>query len=157
MLSLRFVMRRFIFVMLVFCSLLLSWLLALRLVILRLLVLLLLCHLPHLRLFLLLLVVRVVVFTVISVATMNIWHSATGRRKLKRLRLAALHRVLVLEDLRGVCWFRNTGDSHAASPPCGLYVVRSCWFCDSVLCTYRFRYYFLVFRFGTTFRSFSRY
>jgi hypothetical protein len=158
MLSLRFVMRRFIFVMLVFCSLLLSWLLALRLVILRLLVLLLLCHLPHLRLFLLLLVVRVVVFTVISVATMNIWrHSATGRRKLKRLRLAVLHRVLVLEDLRGVCWFRNTGDSHAASPPCGLYVVRSCWFCDSVLCTYRFRYYFLVFRFGTTFRSFSRY
>jgi hypothetical protein len=44
-------------VMPVFCSLLLSWLLALRLVVLCLLVLLLCCHLPHLRLFLLLLVV----------------------------------------------------------------------------------------------------
>jgi hypothetical protein len=43
--------------MLVFCSLLLSWLLALRLVVLRLLNILLRCHLPHLRLFHLLLVV----------------------------------------------------------------------------------------------------
>jgi hypothetical protein len=106
MLSLRFVMRRFVFVILVFCSLLLSWLLALRLVIFRLLVLLLLCHLSHLQLFLLLLVVRVVVFTVITVVAMDMWrHSATGRRKLRRLRLAVLHRllvVLVLVDLRGV-------------------------------------------------------
>jgi hypothetical protein len=83
--------------MLVFCSLLLSWLLALRLVTLRLLVLLLLCHLSHLQLFLLLLMVRVVVFTVIAVVTMDMWrHSATGRRKLRRLRLAVLHRVLVV-------------------------------------------------------------
>jgi hypothetical protein len=95
-------MRRFIFVMPVFCSLLLSWLLALRLVVLRLLVLLW-CHLPHLRLFLLLLVVRVVVFIVLTVVAMDMWrHSATGRRK---LRLAVLHRalvVLVLEDMREV-------------------------------------------------------
>jgi hypothetical protein len=97
MLSLRFVMRRFVFVMLVFCSLPLSWLLALRLVVPRLLILLLLCHLPHLRLFLLLLVV---VFIVITVVVMGMWrHSATGRRKLRRLRLAVLHRVLVPEDL----------------------------------------------------------
>jgi hypothetical protein len=57
-------------------------------------------------LFLLLLVVRVVVFIVITVVTMDMWrHSATGRRKLRRLRLTILHRVLmvlVLEDLRGV-------------------------------------------------------
>jgi hypothetical protein len=98
MLLLRFVMRIFVFVMLIFCSLLLSCLLALRL-----LVLLLLCHLPHLRSFLLLLVVRVVVFTMIIVVTMDMWrHFAIGRRK---VRLAVLHRilvVLVLEDLRGV-------------------------------------------------------
>jgi hypothetical protein len=103
MLTLRFVMRRFVFVMPVFCSLLLPWLLALRLVVLCLLVLLLQCHLPHLRLFLLLLVMRVVVFIVITVVTMDMWRrSATGRRK---LRLAVLHRVLVvlvLEDLRAV-------------------------------------------------------
>jgi hypothetical protein len=103
MLTLRFVMRRFVFVMPVFCSLLLPWLLALRLVVLCLLVLLLQCHLPHLRLFLLLLVMRVVVFIVITVVMMDMWRrSATGRRK---LRLAVLHRVLVvlvLEDLRGV-------------------------------------------------------
>jgi hypothetical protein len=99
-------MRRFIFVMLVFCSLLLSWLLTLRLVVLCHLVQLLLCHLPHLRLFLRLLVVRVLVFAVIIVVMMDMWrHSATGRRKLRRLRLTVLHRVLVvlvLEDLRGV-------------------------------------------------------
>jgi hypothetical protein len=103
MLSLRFIMRRFIFVMPVFCSLLLSWLLVLRLVVLRLLVLLLRCHLPHLQLFLLLLMVRVVVFIVLTVVTMDMWRrSAIGRRK---LRLTILHRVLVvlvLEDLRGV-------------------------------------------------------
>jgi hypothetical protein len=94
MLSLRFVVRRFVFVILVFCSLLLSWLIALRLAVLRLLILLLLCHLPHLRLFLLLLVVRVLVFTVIIVVAMDMRrHSAIGRRK---LRLAVLHRVLVL-------------------------------------------------------------
>jgi hypothetical protein len=99
-------MRRFVFMMLVFCSLLLSWLLALRLVILHLLVLLLLCHWPHHLLFLLLLVVRVVVFTVITVVMMGMWkHSATRRRKLRRPRLAILHRilvVLVLDNLRGV-------------------------------------------------------
>jgi hypothetical protein len=99
-------MRRSVFVMLVFCSLLLSWLLALRLVVLHLLVLLLLCHLPHLRLFLLLLVVRVVVFTVITMVVMDMRrHSATGRRKLRRLRLIVFHRVLmvlVLENLKGV-------------------------------------------------------
>jgi hypothetical protein len=103
MLSLRFIMRRFVFVMSVFCSLLLSWLLALRLVVLHLLALLLRCHLPHLRLFLPLLVVRVVVFIVFIVVAMDMWRrSATRRRK---LRLAVLHMVLVvlvLEDLRGV-------------------------------------------------------
>jgi hypothetical protein len=63
-------------------------------------------HLPHLRLFLLLLMVRVLVFTVITVVTMDMWrHSAIGSGKLRRLRLTVLHRVLtmlVLEDLRGV-------------------------------------------------------
>jgi hypothetical protein len=62
--------------------------------------------LPHLRSFLLLLVVRVVVFNVLTVVTMDMWRrSATGRRKLRKLRLVVLHRVLVvliLEDLRGV-------------------------------------------------------
>jgi hypothetical protein len=57
-------------------------------------------------LFLLLLVVRVLFFIVIIVVEMDMWrHFATGRRKLRRLRLAVLHRVLVvlvLEDLRGV-------------------------------------------------------
>jgi hypothetical protein len=100
MLSLRFVMRRFVFMMLVFYSLPLSWLLALRLVIPRLLILLLLCHLAHLWLFLLLLMVRVVVFTVVM---MDMWrHSAIGRRNLRRFRLAILHKVLVLKDLRRV-------------------------------------------------------
>jgi hypothetical protein len=54
-------------------------------------------------LFLLLLVVRVVVFIVLIVVTKVMWRcSATGRRK---LRLAVLHKVLmalVLEDLRVV-------------------------------------------------------
>jgi hypothetical protein len=40
------------------------------------------------------------------VVTMDMWRrSATGRRKLKKLRLVVLHRVLVvlvLKDLRGV-------------------------------------------------------
>jgi hypothetical protein len=106
MLLLRFVMRSFVFVKLVFYNLLLSWLLALRLVVLHLLDLLLWCHLPHLWLFLLLLVVRVVVFIVLTVVTMTMWRrSATGRRKLRKLKLAVLHKVLVvlvLEDLRGV-------------------------------------------------------
>jgi hypothetical protein len=57
-------------------------------------------------LFLLLLVVRVVVFIVLTVVIMTMWrHSATGRRKFRKLRLAVLHKVLVvlvLEDLRGV-------------------------------------------------------
>jgi hypothetical protein len=43
-------------------------------------------------------------FTVVTVVTMDMWrHSATERRKLRRLRLVVLHRVLVvlvLEDLR---------------------------------------------------------
>jgi hypothetical protein len=84
----------------VFCSLLLSWLLALRLIVLRLLILLLRCHLPHLRLFLMLLVVVFIVLTVVAMDMRR--RSATRRRK---LRLAVLHRVLVvlvLEDLRGV-------------------------------------------------------
>jgi hypothetical protein len=54
----------------------------------------------------LLLVVRVLIFTVITVVEMYIWrHSATGRRKLRRFRITVLHRILVvliLEDLRGV-------------------------------------------------------
>jgi hypothetical protein len=57
-------------------------------------------------LFLLLLMVRVVVFIVIIVIAMDMWRrSATGRRKLRKLRLTVLHRVLVvlvLEDLRGI-------------------------------------------------------
>jgi hypothetical protein len=96
-------MRRFIFVMPVFYNMLLFWLLVLRLVVLGLLILLLQCHLPHLRLFLLLLVVRVVVFIVLTVVVMAMWRrSAIGIRK---LRLIILHRVLVvlvLEDMRGV-------------------------------------------------------
>jgi hypothetical protein len=83
--------------MLVSCSLLLSCLLALPL-----LVLLLSCHWPPL----LFLMMRVLVFTVIIVADMDMWRSfAIGRGKLRRLKLAILHRVLVtlvLEDLRGV-------------------------------------------------------
>jgi hypothetical protein len=64
---------------------------------------LLLCHWPLLQLFLLLLVVRVLDFTVTTVVEIDMWrHSATRRRKLKRLRLVVLHRVLVLEDLRRV-------------------------------------------------------
>jgi hypothetical protein len=48
-------------------------------------------------LFLLLLVVRVVIFTVITVVAMDMWrHFATGRRKSRRLRLTVLHRVLVV-------------------------------------------------------------
>jgi hypothetical protein len=111
MLSLRFVVRRFVFVMSVFCSLLLSWLLALRLVVLRLLDLLLQCHLSHLRLFLPLLVVKVVIFIVLTVVAMAMWRrSATGRRKLRKLRLAVLHKVLVvlvLQDLRGVLLYQR--------------------------------------------------
>jgi hypothetical protein len=151
-------MRRFIFVMLVFCSLLLSWLLTLRLVVLCHLVQLLLCHLPHLRLFLRLLVVRVLVFAVIIVVMMDMWrHSATGRRKLRRLRLTVLHRVLVLEDLRGVLLIQTHKRLSSALSPCDLYVIRSCWFCGSALCTYRLCYCFSVFYFGTTLRSFFRY
>jgi hypothetical protein len=56
-------------------------------------------------LFLLLLVVRVLVFTVITVVMMDMWsHFSRGRGKLRRLRLTISHRVLivlVLEDLRG--------------------------------------------------------
>jgi hypothetical protein len=57
-------------------------------------------------LFLLLLLVRVVVFIVLTVVAIDMWrHSATGRRNLIKLRLTVLHMllvVLVLEDLRGV-------------------------------------------------------
>jgi hypothetical protein len=57
-------------------------------------------------LFLLLLVVRVVAFIVLTVVMMDMWRrSAIGRTKLRKLKLAVLHRVLVvliLEDLRGV-------------------------------------------------------
>jgi hypothetical protein len=98
MLLLRFVMRRLVFRMLASYRFLLSWL-----HILRLLVLLLPCHRPLLRLLRLLLVVRVLVFIVITVVEMDMWRPfAIGRRK---LRLTVLHRVLVvlvLEDLRGV-------------------------------------------------------
>jgi hypothetical protein len=99
MLLLRFVMRRLVFRMLASCGFLLSWLHVLRF-----LVLLLLCHRPGLRLLHLLVVVRVLVFIVITVVEMDMWRPfAARRRKLKRLRLAILHRilvVLVLEDLR---------------------------------------------------------
>jgi hypothetical protein len=45
----------------------------------------------------------VVFFTVITMVVINMWrHSAIGRRKLRRLSLTVLHRVLVLDDLRGV-------------------------------------------------------
>jgi hypothetical protein len=101
MLLLRFVMRRLIFRMLTSCGFLLSWL-----HILQLLILLLLCCWPLLQLFLLLLMMRVLVFTMITVVEMDMWkHFATRRRKLRRLRLAILHRVpvlLVLEDMRAV-------------------------------------------------------
>jgi hypothetical protein len=137
-------------VMPVFCSLLLSWLLTLRLVVLCLLDLLLRCHLPHLRLFLLLLVV---IFIVLIVVVMAMWRRfATGRRK---LRLVILHKVLVLEDLRGVLLVQRHRRFSAASSPCDFYVNMSCWYCDSVLCTYRFCFYFSVYYFGTTYRSFS--
>jgi hypothetical protein len=53
-------------------------------------------------------------------------------------------------------YFR-TRDSHAASSACGFYVDRSCWFCDLVLCTYRFCYCFSVFHFGAIFSSSFRY
>jgi hypothetical protein len=50
--------------------------------------------------------VRVLVFTVITMVEMDMWgHCTTGRGKLRRLRLAVIHRalvVLVLDDLRGV-------------------------------------------------------
>jgi hypothetical protein len=50
--------------------------------------------------------VGVLVFIMITMVEMDMWRPfATGRRKLRRLRLAVLHRVLValvLEDLRGV-------------------------------------------------------
>jgi hypothetical protein len=42
------------------------------------------------------LVVRVLVFIVIIVVGMDMWrHFAIGRRKLRRLRLAILHKVVV--------------------------------------------------------------
>jgi hypothetical protein len=48
--------------------------------------------------------VRVAIFIVIIVVGMNMWrHFATGRRKLRRLRLTVLQRALValvLKDLR---------------------------------------------------------
>jgi hypothetical protein len=47
--------------------------------------------------------VRVLVFIVITVVEIDMWrHYATGRRKLRRLRLTVLDKVLVLKDLRGV-------------------------------------------------------
>jgi hypothetical protein len=56
--------------------------------------------------------------------------------------------VLVLKDLRGVLLV------HATLLTCGFYVIRRCWLYDSTLCTYRLCYYYSVFHFGTTFRSF---
>jgi hypothetical protein len=86
MLLLRSVMRSLFFGMLAHCDLLLSWL-----SILRLLVLLLPCHWPLLQLLILLLVVRVLIFIVITVVEMDmLMPFATGRRKLRRFRLAVL-------------------------------------------------------------------
>jgi hypothetical protein len=55
--------------------------------------------------------VQVLVFIVITVGEMDMWRPfATGRRKIRRLRLTVLHRilvVLVLEDLRGVLLVRR--------------------------------------------------
>jgi hypothetical protein len=57
--------------------------------------------------------VRVVVFIVLTVVAMAMWRrSVTGRRKLRKLRLAILHKVLVvlvLEDLRGVLLVQRHG------------------------------------------------
>jgi hypothetical protein len=50
-----------------------------------------------------------------------------------------------LEDLRGVMLVQRRRRFSC------------CWYCDSVLCTYRFCYCFSVFHFGTTYRSFSIY
>jgi hypothetical protein len=55
--------------------------------------------------------VRVVIFIVLTVVAMAMWRrSATGRRKLRKLRLAVLHKVLVvlvLQDLRGVLLYQR--------------------------------------------------
>jgi hypothetical protein len=94
-------MRRLIFRMLASCRFLLSWLHVLRLV-----VLLLSCHRS-------LLVVRVLIFFMIIVVEIDMWRIfATGRRKLRRPRLAILHKVLVvliLENLRGVLMVQRHG------------------------------------------------
>jgi hypothetical protein len=101
MLWLRFIMRRHVFRMLASYRFLLSWLHVLRL-----LILVLSCHRPLLWLLCLLLVVRVLVFIMITMVEMDMWRPfATERRKHTRLRLVVLHMVLVvlvLEDLRGV-------------------------------------------------------
>jgi hypothetical protein len=93
-------MSRVVFRMLASCGFLLYWLHVFQL-----LILLLMCHRSLLRLLRLLLVMRVLVFTMITVVVMDMWWLfATGRRKLKRLRLVVLHRllvVLILDDLRG--------------------------------------------------------
>jgi hypothetical protein len=89
-------MGRVVFRMLASCGFLLAWLHVLRF-----LVLLLPCHRPLLRLLRLLLVVRVLVFIVITVIEMDMLRPFAIRRR--KLRLTVLHRVLVvlvLEDLR---------------------------------------------------------
>jgi hypothetical protein len=52
---------------------------------------------------------------------------------------------------------QGTGGTGSEGSERSFYIDRSCWYCDSVLCTYRFCYCFSVFHFGTTYRSFSRY
>jgi hypothetical protein len=141
--------------MLTSCGLLLSWLLALRL-----LVMLPLCHWPLLRLPLLLLRVRVLDFTVITVVEMDMWRPvSTGRGKLRSLKLAVLHKVpmvLVLQDRRGVQPLQR---QEFLMLLCHLTtsVTRYCWFYNSALYTYKFCYCFSVFNFEAIFRSFSRY
>jgi hypothetical protein len=85
MLLLRFIMKRLIFRMLASCGFLRFWLHVLRL-----LVLLLLCHRPLLRLLHLLLVMRVLVFILITVVEMDMWRPFATRRR--KLRLVVLHR-----------------------------------------------------------------
>jgi hypothetical protein len=92
------------------------------------------CHFPLLRL-LLLLIVRVLIFIVITVVKMDMWRPfAKGSEKLRRLILVILHGVLVvlvLEDLRRVLLLKRHGSypcyfvSHHLAPPTSLGVVGS--------------------------------
>jgi hypothetical protein len=119
------------------------------------------CHFPLLRL-LLLLVVRVLVFIVITVVKMDMWKLfATESGKLRRLKLSRSSWGTGGTSSRGSKRSSATSETWELpmllrqSSPYTPYVARSCWFCDSALCTYRFCYCFSVFHFGTTFHSFS--